>query len=228
VRIAVLSDIHGNLVALDAVLHDVEAQAPDEIWCAGDLGWGGPWASECIAAVRDQGWTTIMGNTDRWIIGDPQAVDDPAQRSEFEAIARAHDISSEDARWLLELPQSYSGAGSLLMVHGTPESPFDAPMPDAPGADFAVYEGRAALVIYGHVHRAFTRRLRDGSLVTNPGSVGFPMDQPTSSYLLVDRSGPDLSLRHRRVEFDRQACVDAALSLGGPVGELCLRNLSQT
>jgi predicted phosphodiesterase len=115
----------------------------------------------------------------------------------------------------------------VLMVHGTPETAFDAPLPEAPGSDFAPYEGQASLVLYGHVHRAFVRRLKDGTVVANPGSVGLPMDGPTASYLLLDLDAPDFTLRHRRVEFDRDACIERARATQGPVGKLFLQNLGE-
>ena len=79
-RVAVVSDIHGNLVALEAVEADLKTQSPDEVWCAGDLGWAGPWAAECIERVRSAGWVTIKGNTDVWIGGDPQTIEVESQR----------------------------------------------------------------------------------------------------------------------------------------------------
>ncbi|MDQ3963397.1 MAG: metallophosphatase family protein [Actinomycetota bacterium] len=216
-RIAVLSDIHGNLLALDAVMSDLDAQSVDEVWCGGDLGWGGPWASECIARVRKEGWPTVRGNTDIWITGDPQSIDDPAKRELFEAIARAHAIGEDDAHWLLNLPLGYSGAGSILLVHATPETPFDAPLPEEPAARFAPFAGKAALVVYAHVHRAFVRRLADGTLVANTGAVGFPMDDESASYLIIDAQGPECSLIHRRVRFDRRGGLAQAKELGDPI-----------
>lgn len=216
-KIAVLSDIHGNLLALDAVMSDLDTQSVDEVWCGGDLGWGGPWASECIARVRKEGWPTVRGNTDVWITGDPQTIDDPDKRSQFEDIARAHAISADDALWLANLPLGYSGSGSILLVHATPESPFDAPLPDEPAARFAPYAGKAALVIYAHVHRAFVRRLADGTIVANTGAVGMPMDGDTASYLIVESQGPEYSLIHRRVRFDRRAGLAQAKELGDPI-----------
>ncbi len=212
-----LSDIHGNLLALDAVMSDLDAQSVDEVWCGGDLGWGGPWASECIARVRKEGWPTVRGNTDIWITGDPQSIDDPAKRELFEAIARAHAIGEDDAHWLLNLPLGYSGAGSILLVHATPETPFDAPLPEEPAARFAPFAGKAALVVYAHVHRAFVRRLADGTLVANTGAVGFPMDDESASYLIIDAQGPECSLIHRRVRFDRRGGLAQAKELGDPI-----------
>jgi predicted phosphodiesterase len=218
-RIAIVSDIHGNLPALEAVLRDLEEQSPDEVWCGGDLAWGGPWGRECIAGVRAAGWPTVRGNTDVWITGDPQGVPTPEGRAEVAEVAAAHAISGDDARWLASLPLGHSGPGSLLLVHGTPETPFDAPEPDASPADFAPYENHATLVVYGHVHRAFVRRLAGGTLVANAGSVGVPMDGELASYLVVERHGPELSLRHRRVTFDRRAGIERARALGGVIGE---------
>ena len=221
-KIAVLSDIHGNLLALDAVVADIERQGVDDVWCGGDLAWGGPWASECIARVRETGWPTVRGNTDVWITGDPQTIDDPTERARFEEVARAHAISADDAQWLLGLPLGHSGPGSILLVHGTPQSPFTAPQPESPAAEFQPYADHAALVVYGHVHKGFVRRLADGTLVANAGSVGLPMDGETACYLVIDATGPEMTLTHRRVPFDRRAGVAQAKVLGGPVGELYL------
>jgi predicted phosphodiesterase len=228
VRIAILSDIHGNLPALEAVVDDIDGQSPDEIWCGGDLGWTGPWASECIACVRDAGWPTIKGNTDVWITGDPQGVEGAEDRAELERIARAHDVSDDDARWLIDLPLGHSAPGSILLVHGTPQSPFDAPMPDAPPVEFEPYEDAASLVVYAHVHRAFVRRLADGTIVSNTGAVGLPMDGDTASYMLIDRAGPDLTIRHRRVAFDREAAIGRARAVKGVASERFLSTLGAT
>jgi predicted phosphodiesterase len=222
-RIAILGDIHGNLPALDAVMGDIQKAAPDEVWCTGDLAWTGPWASACIERVRSSGWITVKGNADVWVTGDPQTISDEQERRTYEAIAAAHAISEDDARWLLNLPLGHSGPGSILMVHGTPESPFSGPAPDAPPAEFTAYEGHAALVVYGHVHVAFTRRLTDATLVCNTGSVGLPMDGETASYLLIDREGTDFVLRHRRVEFDRDAVIQEARSRNDAAGQRFLQ-----
>jgi predicted phosphodiesterase len=210
VRIAVVSDIHGNLMALDAVMTDIESQGVDDVWCGGDLAWGGPWADECIARVRAAGWSTVKGNTDVWITGDPQPYTDDDSRATIEKFAAGHSISSDDARWLLNLPLGHSSRGSLLLVHGTPLSPFDAPEPDAPAASFAPYEGSASIVVYGHVHRAFFRRLADGTMVCNTGSVGLPLDAETACYLLIDHNGSDYTFSHRRVPYDRRAVIAQA------------------
>lgn len=226
-KIAVVSDIHGNLMALDAVVTDIEHQGVDEVWCGGDIGWAGPWASECIARVRESGWPAVRGNGDVWITGDPQTITDQEQRATFQAIAEQHAISDDDAKWLLSLPLGHSGPGSLLLVHGTPVSAFDAPQPDSPAVAFEPYEDQASLVVYGHVHKAFVRKLRGETLVANTGSVGLPLDGETASYLIIEARGPELVLIHRRVPFDRRACVAQAKIMGGPAEALFLKLLGQ-
>lgn len=224
-RVAVVSDIHGNLPAFEAVLGDLEDQSPDEVWCAGDIGWGAPWASECIAIVRDRGWTTVKGNTDVWITGDPQTISEEDQREELKDMARGHAISKDDAQWLLNLPVGHTGSGSILMVHASPDSPFSAPDPYARAAEFSSYEGLAAVVVFGHLHEAFTRRLTEGTLLVNTGSVGLPKDGVMASYLLIDRKGTDLMLRHRRVPFDAADAAVEAERIGGPIADMFVESM---
>ena len=218
-RIAIVTDIHGNLTALEAVVKDIQQQAPDQVWCGGDLGWLGPRAKECIAYVREAGWPTVRGNTDVWITGDPQTVEDEEDRRLYQDVAAQHNISNEDARWLVGLPLGHPGPGSLLMVHGTPDTPFTAPFPEDPPAAFTPYEGKAGLVIFGHVHVPFVRQLSDGTVVANPGSVGLPADGTAASYMLVDQAGADWTIRHRHVEFDVASVIEQARAFGGPAAE---------
>lgn len=224
-RIAVLSDIHGNLIALEAVLEDIEKQAPDQIWCGGDLGWLGPRASECIAVVREAGWPTVKGNTDVWITGDPQTIEGEDRRLDAIGIAGAHGVSEDDARWLISLPVGHAGPGSLLMVHGTPDSPFQAPLPSDPPAAFEPYAGKAGLVVFGHVHVPFVRRLEDGTVVVNPGSVGLPLEGTLASYMVIDQHGPQWTIQHRQVKFDLDAVTEQARAFGGAAGERFLAYL---
>ena len=226
-RIAIVSDIHGNLPALEAVERDIADKGVDEIWCGGDIAWAGPWASECISWVRESGWKTVRGNADVWITGDPQTITEPEERARHEEIAGIHAITHDDAQWLLGLPVGHSGPGSLLLVHGTPLSPFRGPQPDAPAGEFEPYEGQAGVVVFGHVHKAFVRRLHDGTIVANAGSVGLPLDGDDACYLIVESTGAELTLIHQRVAFDRAAAVGAAKKLGGAAGDLFLQLMGE-
>jgi hypothetical protein len=108
-------------------------------------------------------------------------------------------------------------------VHGTPNSPFTAPGPDSAPGDFEPYEGRAQIVVHAHVHRAFLRRLRDGTIVVNMARSA--SDGPTASYLLIDLEAPDVTFTHRRVPFDRRAGIAQAKALGDPLGEYFVKAL---
>jgi predicted phosphodiesterase len=224
-RVAVLADIHGNLPALEAVVADLDERDADEVWCGGDIAWGGPWASECVARVREFGWPTVKGNTDVWVTGDPQTIESDDERRRMVEIAEAHGIDDDDAQWLVGLPIGHSGPGSVLLVHGTPESPFMGPEPDDSPSDFSPYKGHASLVVFAHVHKAFLRRLEEGTLVCNSGSVGAAKDGMDACYLLMDLDGPTITLRHRRVPYDRDKAVRHAQSVGGPVGDMLLSNI---
>lgn len=213
-------------MALDAVMTDIEKQAPDVVWCGGDIGWGGAWANECIQRVREADWITVKGNTDIWITGDPQTISDEETRKTFIEMAAIHNVSEDDANWLLNLPLGYSPAGSVLLVHGTPQSPFVGPLPDAPAAEFAPYEDKAQVVVYGHVHRAFVRRLASGTIVANTGSAGLPFDGESACYLLIDRDGADISLTHRRVDYDRRATIAQLKRTPDPVRSWALEKMN--
>lgn len=226
-RVAVLSDIHGNLAALDAVMKDVSDQAVDEVWCGGDIAWGawpGEWANECISRVRELGWKTVKGNTDIWLTGDPQGLE-PEGAEKVRQMADLHAITRDDARWLVNLPMGHSGPGSILLVHARPDTPFDAPDPDAPAGAFEPYQDQAALVLYGHVHRAFVRRVNDGTIVANTGSVGAPLDSPDSCYMLLEQTGPNWTIVHRRIPYDLEQAKEKARAIGSPVTDFFLRHL---
>jgi predicted phosphodiesterase len=202
-------------MALDAVMTDIERQTVDEVWCGGDIAWAGPWPHECIERVRQAGWATVRGNTDIWVTGDPQTLTSEDDRAAVMDIAASHEITASEADWLLSLPLGHSAPASILLVHGTPVSPFVGPMPDAPHAEFTPYEGQANVVVFGHVHHAFTRRLADGTIVVNAGSVGVPLDEPSACYLLLDVNGSDITLVHRRIDYDRRAVRAQAKRLDG-------------
>ena len=99
-------------------------------------------------------------------------------------------------------------------------------MPEAPAAEFEPYHDQAKTIIFGHVHVAYSRRLADGTLVCNAGSVGLPYDGDTACYLLVDLDGPEISLMHRRVDFDRRAVLAEARRTPTPLGPWLLNKMN--
>jgi predicted phosphodiesterase len=208
-RVALVSDIHGNLTALEAVIADLDRRVPDVVLHGGDLVLMGPEPAQVLDRVRELGWPGVVGNTDEllWRPEERQRQERRAPKLSpllallFDEYAPATRELLGDTRlaWLRGLPAEQR-LGDLLLVHAAPGDLWRAPMPDATDAELAsVYDGRAAAkVAYGHIHRPYARAL--GHLaVANCGSVGMPWDgDPRASYLLIE----DGNTRIIRVEYD--------------------------
>jgi putative phosphoesterase len=222
-RTAILSDIHGNLTALDAVIADLDRRRPDAVLQGGDLALAGPQPAEVVDRVRELGWPGVVGNTDELLWRpDEQAVQEraaprlrPLLRLLFEAYAPAtrEALGPERLEWLRALPLEHRDR-ELLLLHASPGSLWRAPMADAGNSELvATYANMgASLVVYGHIHRPFVRKL-DGMTVANSGSVGSPLDSdPRASYLLIEDGRP----RVVRVEYDVEREVRLLLRSGYP------------
>jgi putative phosphoesterase len=207
-RIAVVSDIHGNLTALDAVIADLKEVGPDLVVHGGDLlGGGGGHQAEVVDRIRDLGWPGVYGNVDE-ILWNPDSVAEHLQGPAFERLreivsqhmgATLAAIGDERLNWLRALPLRWSGNG-LTVVHAGPDNVWRSPSADA--ADEELVNTYGALgsrcVVYGHIHRAFVRRLPSFTLA-NSGSVTLSYDgDPRSAYAVVD--GDQITIR--RVEYD--------------------------
>jgi predicted phosphodiesterase len=223
VRVALVSDVHGNLTALEAVIADIDRRAPDAVIHGGDLVLMGPEPAEVVDRVRDLGWRGVVGNTDE-LLWRPEERERQKQRAPklsallgvlFDEYAPAtRELLGDDRLvWLRELPAE-ERFEDLLVLHAAPDDLWRAPMPDATDAELSdVYGGHgAAAVVYGHIHRPYVRAL--GPLtVTNCGSVGLPWDgDPRASYLLIDDGQP----RVMRVEYDLQREAAALQRSGYP------------
>src|SRR5437899_958017 len=147
--IAVISDIHGNLSALQAVLQDLDRLGPSQVIVAGDLALGGPRPAECVELVRRRGYPAIRGNTDEWLSAAPDAITDAISWASAQ-------LSDADRRYLAGLPFLWRlphEAGDLVVVHATPWSVSDVVPPDAPEPLFrrVFAETEAAAVACGHI-----------------------------------------------------------------------------
>jgi putative phosphoesterase len=223
-RVAVVSDIHGNLAALEAVVGDLEAAAPDLVVQGGDLAAIGPRPADVVDRIRELGWPSVVGNTDE-MLWDQSARAEQARRAPklvswlrvlFDTLAPwAKERLGEDRiRWLQSLPREWR-TGDLLLVHASPDDTWRAPMPDADDEELRqVYGGQEArTVIYGHIHRSYARRMPDLT-VTNSGSVGLPYEGDCRpSYLLLDDGVPQV----RRVEYDIEREVRDLRESGFPM-----------
>ncbi|WP_435068107.1 metallophosphoesterase family protein [Haloplanus sp. C73] len=213
-RLGVLSDIHGNRIALDAVLDDMPAV--DGLVCAGDVVGYNPWPAECVAAVRERSIPTVLGNHDRAVARDGGAHFNGMARA---GVAHARDVLDDDAMaWLADLPTERTVAdGRVKLVHGHPADPDRYTYPEEFSARMLDGED---LLVTGHTH-VQGHRVFDGGIVMNPGSVGQPRDgNPKAGYAVVelgDGSGGDaVRVEERRVEYDVDAVVDAVEEAGLP------------
>ena len=216
-RVAVVSDIHGNLTALEAVVADLERQGVDQVFHGGDLALMGAQPAEVIDRVRELGWTGVVGNTDEllWRPEEQERQLRLAPKLELliswifnrYAPATQDRIGDDRLAWLRELPAEWRLVDAAL-VHAAPGDLWRAPMPDCTEAELAaVYAPlHANTVVYAHIHRPYVRTLASNLTIANTGSVGLPWDDdPRAAYLCIDDGRPRLV----RVEYDveREAAI---------------------
>jgi len=231
VRIAVVSDIHGNRTAFEAVLADLRETAPDLILHGGDLVHGGSSDAAIVDQVRDLGWPGVVGNTDEMLFR-PEALEEFAIQSSAppslwaairEMAASVRDELGEDRlAWLRALPRSQIH-GPMALVHATPDSPWRAPAPEAGDNELSSVYGPLGrpVAVYGHIHRAYIRNV-SGMTVANTGSVSLSYDgDRRAAYLLLDDSVPSI----RRVEYDVEREIQALTAGGLPHADWVARIL---
>ncbi|WP_323677466.1 metallophosphoesterase family protein [Halorubellus sp. PRR65] len=207
-RVAVISDVHGNRVALDAVLADMPRVAG--VLCAGDVVGYGPWPGECIDLIRREGATTVMGNHDRAVVQDSGfRFNDMAQAG----VEYARDVlDDEHVEYLADLPDERLAAGGRVkVVHGHPNDPDHYTRPNEFSPRLLDDED---VLVMGHTHVQAHEKYGDG-IVMNPGSVGQPRDDdPDAAYALLDLDR--MTVEERRVEYDVDAVQDAVEEAGLP------------
>lgn len=227
-RIAVLSDIHGNRTAFDAVVADLRAISPDLILHGGDLAQGGSSPAYIIDAIQNLGWPGVMGNVEE-VLWAPERLDELASRVPAlrplmacirETVVTTRDWLGQDRiAWLRALPQVLC-EGRVAIIHASPESLWRSPLAAASDAELeSAYASLAASVVtYGHIHTPFVRPLEKFT-VANSGSVGMPYDaDPRASYLLIDAPGspaarPQVTIRRVAYDIEAECCLLAQSGL---------------
>ncbi len=208
-RIATVSDIHGNLAALEAVIADLSRTKPDVVLCGGDLATHGHRSAEVIDRIRELGWITIAGNADEtlWVperyeeLQRQSPVGSSLRRILFEEFApRTREmVGAARIAWLRARPQVFT-QDHVTVVHASPGNLWDAPGALAIDDALDVVYGKlpGGIAVYGHIHVPFIRCIR-GKVVANTASVGLPFDgDPRASYLLIENDW----LSTRRVEYN--------------------------
>jgi putative phosphoesterase len=232
-RIALIADIHGNLVALETVLQEVARESVDQVICLGDVAALGPQPHEVIVRLRQLQCPVILGNTDAWLLAPKGVVTSDSHVLAAITSWCAEQLTPEDQQYLqtfspvMELP--LNEGGSLVCYHGSPRS-FDdviaATTPDAVVKEMLA--GSAATVMVGgHTHVQMLRRYADSCLV-NVGSVGLPGGKAGSpelpdnhhvrwaEYGLLGHEAGRISIDLRRIPLDMAAVLQAGTRSGMP------------
>lgn len=212
-RIAVLTDIHGNLPALEAVIADMQPFAPDAVVVAGDLINLAPFSSAVLTRVFDLGWVAIRGNHEFYLL-DYETPRAPAHWRDYTTPRWLNEtIAPALKRRVAALPDTltlyYADAPPLRVIHGYPHTHWDGIYPSTPDAEIARHLASVAeeTVVYGHVHLTQERWIQaDGRCwhIINPGSAGLPLDASpgTAPYAILDGDATGWHATFRRPTYD--------------------------
>lgn len=245
--LALLSDIHGNLPALEAVMADIRARRPDAVYVLGDIVNGCPWPGDVLDLIAAEGWPMLLGNHDDAVIqlGTPRMEPRYADKPRYGPLwwTREHLTPAHLDRLNglpLELGLCFADAPSIRLVHGAPGNFFIGLRPDSPEAWVEEQLAGVAerVVAAGHTHFPMARTLgaggapdTEGRLVLNSGSVGIPYDDdPRTGYLWLEGGRGGWRTAIRRLDYDRDRVETAYAETGlgaaaGPMGEMVLRSV---
>ena len=242
-KIAIIADIHGDSIALDAVFQDANSVEPDLYIFLGDYVAIGYNPSEVLNRInRIDNAIFVRGNTDRYVVtgeGPPPTIEDATKNPSL--ISKLNECTASFSwtrgfvsatgwfDWLAKLPVEHQtmlpNGSNVLSVHASPGRD------DGPGigpytTDFELKEllrdCKADIVCVGHCHAPFVRRM-DSILVVNPGSVGNPLAPDLrASYAVLEVSNLGCSVTHRRVEYEHKAVIDAVRQISHPSAEFII------
>jgi predicted phosphodiesterase len=231
-RIAILSDIHGNATALDAVLAHLARDPVDRTICLGDCVQAGAEPAETVARLRALDCPIVMGNADAWLLsGEWTGAPQPPDRLRILEDVRAWSLAQLDAAdraFLAAFAPTVSvatGGREVLGFHGSPASFDEILLPTTPAAEFdsALEPYADRILCGGHVHLQFRRRVGN-SFHFNPGSIGLayrhdvppgaPATDPWAEYAVLSVDGERIALEFRQVPYDVAAYL-ARLRLSG-------------
>lgn len=201
-RLGVISDVHANLPALDAVLEDMPSV--DVLICLGDVVGYNPFPSECVDLVREECDLVLQGNHDREV-RDPERY--KGNKGAYAGLKLANEeLGSQDVEYLQNLPERVEVEGTgVYAVHSHPEVKDRYVMPDR-FSELKQYLAGYTGLLLGHTHVQHVEQFDEG-MVLNPGSVGQPRDgDPRAAYAVVDTQSLDVYLR--RVGYDLWSVIE--------------------
>lgn len=242
VRVGLIADVHGNVVALRAVLDDVAKREVDSLVCLGDIAANGPQPTLAVEMVQALDCPVVLGNTDEAMLNVPEWWRDPASVGAPDTAGRVVAVSAWCADqlgpghlgYLSGLPETVEvdlgAAGSMLCFHGSPRSSTDIISSTTPDDELAemVHGAGQRFLAGGHTHVPLVRRLGDQTII-NPGSVGLPFARygfagevevlNHASYGIIETQGASVGIEVIDVPIDRDALAQAVESSGMPHGD---------
>lgn len=227
-KIAFISDIHGNAVALDAVLQDLTGRNVDKVCVLGDLCFRGPEPERALNLIQSLNCDVIKGNADEWVVRGIRKGEVPEQALEMMAKEREWTLSQlgdGSLEYLRNLPTELSLDAENIKIHAfhaTPNSLFDVVQPFESDDELnkRLMTNEADIYIYAHIHKPFIR-YTDGKCVINLGSVGLPFDGVNkSSYAIIDVNKNGFQTSIIRVGFDVEKVINQLKELNYPNTEL--------
>lgn len=228
-RIAVVSDIHGNLVGLDACLADLQAQGgADALVAAGDLCVDGPKPKKVLQRLKEAGAQCVRGNTDRYLSTPRDEALTSQEQSALEWTRRQ--IGEAWIAWLAELPFAIrvgDDDNQLLIVHANPRTDDEHLWPDADEETLSrlVGDERATAIAFGHLHLPYVRMWR-GKMLVNVASAGLPKDgDARAGYAIFTEREGGWEVKHRRVDFDVKKVATQLADCGIPQSEELIATL---
>jgi predicted phosphodiesterase len=236
-RLAVISDIHGNGVGLEAVLDDLARERLDGFVCLGDVSEGGPQPVVCADRVRELGCPVVKGNCDGWLVN---YVYEPHLAARSDIGAWALEQLGPDRIAFLDgfepwVELDLGGGERILCVHGTRESYVEQIRPGATNDELDALAAGAQLLAHGHTHVQWFRRTWT-TTVFNPGRIGGDLDRVlrgpehdldgTAEYAVVTAGAPGVAVDLRRVRYDLDALRRSIHESGMPHAREALRRLA--
>ena len=217
-KFAVLSDIHGNIFALNAVLAEIKKYNVDRIFCLGDLAMAGPEPNKTIDFVKSQDWTVIQGNTDKMIADFSQEILEKV-RAAAPIMANAletdvKEITEENKLYLKNLPINKcieSDGIKILLVHGSPRRNDENIYPNMSEKeiDYIFEDVDADLVLCGYTHIPCGYQTQSKITVVNDGSVGRPFtDDAKACYVIGETQNGQIYVEHHFVDYDKTLAVE--------------------
>jgi putative phosphoesterase len=238
-RIAVISDMHGNDLAFEVVEADIRNQNIDKVVCLGDAVQGGPQPAEVVQRLRRLNCPAVMGNADAWLISGEETADEgiPPERLRKMGEIRLWSLSQltqDDQAFISKFQPTITlhieDGTDLLCFHGSPASFDDIILPAAPEEEFQKFLGAYAgqILTGGHTHAQQIRR--NGELFFfNPGSVGFAYSHyqpdgqfhadPWGEYAILTVENGQTSLEFHRIPFDTEELIRIYRESGRPFAE---------